>query len=244
MYNCFVSVYVYRMTIPFLDIRRMDFKNFCPESDLLGVQQFLKDLEFPTPPLSPDQDIKDTDLENTAPLLPELPASLPTDASNLDLDTVFQIPGFINEADLFEKDLNLYGNLEISNSTLPLGRVGNSPEMYTPAPSPLAEISGPIEEAEESCNEDFSSEANQEKDEVLNTSQLFTYSATAMTVDPNHRSTQGTQQQEEIQQREHEARLSRKREREERRSSNGSKRQALMSYNGRRPASTDSETGE
>ena len=246
------------MTFPSLDILSMDFKQF-GESDILGV---LNDLEFPTPPLSPDQDIKDAGLDGSAPLLPEIPASLPTDASNLDIVSVFQIP--MSEADIFDKDSSLYDspNLEIANPILPLGSddpkavlqdcmwgsvlyeprnigsASSSPEMYTPAPSPLGEISGAVEAAEESCSDDFSSEPNNhEEKEILSTPQMLTYSE-AVEVDSK------CVQKEELQQREHEARLNRKKEREERRSSNGNKRQALMSYNGRRSASTDSGSGE
>ncbi len=240
--------------------QEMDFGTF-PESSLLGVQHYLKDIELPTPPLSPEDKVS-TDLDTSAPLLPELP---PMDNNaELDLDAVFNMAGLDPEEDF---NLTFYGSPALDPVSQDLCSIlddkavlqdcmwGSSvyeprniaststdPEIYTPAPSPPAEIKQTAgDEADDSCSEGFSSDPSSQERDI--SPQVFTYGAAAMLMDPNHRQVQPMQLQEEQQQREHEARVTRKKEREERRSI-ASKRTVLMGINGRRPASADSGSGK
>ena len=191
------------MTVP-LSHGGVDFKHLCTD-ELLGVQQFLKDIDFPTPPLSPDQEVKEAGFGGSTTLLPELQPVAPADSSNLDIDTVFQIAGLGPDTEFFDKNANFYANTDldfINPSSLSLeepkgilqdcmwgsityeprnsvsGSGTGSPEVYTPAPSPeVTPAPSPPAEVKETVEEEDDGEESYSDDLSSDPSQPLRFSA-------------------------------------------------------------------
>lgn len=241
----------------------------CSDSEALTVQQYLEFPTPPLSPDHEDKQACLSTPNPLLPELP-VPTDNSPLMPQLDVDAVFQLTTGLGPDYLFDINPTTYNDdasdvVDLDPSVLSLiskdtkallqdcmwnsvtyeprhsiSGSNSSPEMYTPAPSPLPETKEPIEDDEEdddSCS-DLSSEPSQLGDDLISPSEVFAYGA-AILANPNCRP---LQQEEQQQQREHQARLSRKAEREERRAS-GSRRAVAGGRSRVQPRTVASESG-
>ena len=252
----------------------VDFQDFkhqmmCPDFGVLAVDHYLKDIEFPTPPLSPDHEEKNTNSSTLpVPLLPAPTDSMSLMPPQLGMDTMMQ-QIMESGSDVFFDSQSSYTSdssevVDVDPSMLvaisdtqallkdcmwnsvayePRHSLSGNVGMYTPVPSPLPKAKEPIEEEDEEDNESCNGDPSQLEEDTISPSEVLACGA-AILADSKCHPLQHKQLQEQ-QQREHQARLSRKVEREERRANTGSRKHLLAGGSNRvQPRSLASESGD
>lgn len=256
------------VSTPLTDFQDFQHQVLCTDLQALAVQQYLK--EFPTPPLSPDHEDKDiaTNPLPELPMLDSSPLTVEIDQvfnrivhefgqdndvfncpSTSDYPQLLDVvdPGMLPSVDSGKKAIvnDCWWNSRTYEPRHSVGgNMSSNTGTYTPAPSPPPEMKEPIDEEEEEDDEDdescsdLSSEPGQQGD--LSPSEMFARGAAAILANQKCCLPQHKQQQEQQQQQEHQARLLRKAEREERRTSTGSRKCGSSRV---QPRVVDSESG-